>query len=40
MVGDLYGSKQRAAVLALVQISTGAGIAMGQAIAGFVGRCW
>lgn len=37
MVGDLYGSKQRAAVLALVQISTGAGIAIGQAIAGFVG---
>ncbi len=39
MVGDLYGSKQRAAVLALVQISTGAGIDMGQAIAGFVGMC-
>lgn len=37
MVGDLYSSHQRSTVSAGVQLSSGAGIAVGQAIAGFVG---
>lgn len=37
LLGDLYPANQRAYVAALVQVSTGFGMAVGQMIAGFVG---
>jgi MFS family permease len=38
LLGDLYEPSQRAAVSGVVQLSTGMGLALGQGIAGFVGK--
>ena len=38
LLGDLFPADQRSAVAALVQLSTGFGMAVGQMIAGFVGE--
>lgn len=37
LLGDLFPAGQRSAVAAVVQLSTGAGMAVGQMIAGFLG---
>lgn len=38
LVGDLFHLHQRAAVAAGIQVATGAGLAAGQSISGFVGE--
>ena len=38
LVGDLFDVKKRAPVAAAIQVSTGIGLAAGQAISGFVGE--
>ena len=38
LVGDLFDVRRRASVAAGIQVATGAGLAAGQAISGFVGR--
>lgn len=37
LLGDLYEPRQRAGISAVVQVATGAGLALGQGIAGFLG---
>jgi MFS family permease len=37
LIGDLYGENERSAVAAMVQIAMGAGMALGQLVAGFAG---
>lgn len=37
LLGDLFAGEHRSGVAALVQVSTGFGMALGQMIAGFVG---
>lgn len=38
LLGDLFEAKHRAAVLSAVLIVTGSGTALGQSLAGFIGK--
>lgn len=37
LLGDLFEPQKRAGIAAAVQVATGAGLALGQGIAGFAG---